>query len=149
MAEDTAVSQQLNLLLVEDDEVDRRAVRRALDRLGVPVHIVEASNGKQALEILHGRSEVAPPPSPYILLLDINMPQMDGIEMLQRLRSETAEPDIRNAIVFILTTSEAERDRERAYAHNIAGYLVKSNDRGGLQAIAEMLRCYREVVVFP
>jgi CheY-like chemotaxis protein len=74
---------------------------------------------------------------------------MDGIEVLQALRQDTSDAHLRNAIVFVLTTSEAEKDRERAYAHNVAGYLVKSADRGGLTGIAEMLRAFREVVVFP
>ena len=149
MAHDPAQNGRLNILLIEDDEVDRKAVRRAFKRLKIDATIVEASDGKQALEILRGRSDVAPPPDPFVILLDINMPQMDGIEVLQQLRAETADPRLRNAIVFVLTTSEAERDRERAYAHNIAGYLVKSEQRGGLTGIAEMLRAYREVVVFP
>jgi len=139
----------LNLLLVEDDEVDRKAVRRAFNGLEIPVNIVEASDGRQALDILRGESAVAPPPQPFLVLLDINLPQMDGIEVLQQLRSEAMSPKIRNSIVFVLTTSEAQKDRERAYAHNVAGYLVKSGARGGLTGIAEMLRAYRQVVTFP
>ncbi len=139
----------LNLLLVEDDEVDRKAVRRAFNGLEVPVNIVEASDGQQALDILRGESAIAPPPQPFVVLLDINLPQMDGIEVLQQLRSEAMSPKIRNSIVFVLTTSEAQKDRERAYAHNVAGYLVKSGARGGLSGIVEMLRAYRQVVTFP
>ncbi len=142
-------SAALNLLLVEDDAVDRKAVKRALGRLEIPVNIIEAVDGQQALAILNGQDDVPPPPRPYIILLDINMPKMDGIEMLAELRSERTAPSARNSIVFILTTSEAEQDRERAYAHNIAGYLVKSNARGGLPAIAELIDVYRHVVVFP
>lgn len=143
------MQERLNLLLVEDDEIDRKAVKRAFDKLQVPVHIVEATDGRQALDILSGKSDIAPPPHPYVILLDINLPQMDGIELLQRLRTEIQDQKVRNAIVFVLTTSEAERDLERAYDYNVAGYLVKSEARGGLRAIAEMLRAYREVVVFP
>ncbi len=139
----------LNMLLVEDDEVDRKAVKRAFDGLEIPVNIVEASDGRQALDILRGESEVLPPPQPFFVLLDINLPQLDGIEVLQELRSEATNPRIRNSIVFVLTTSEAQKDRERAYAHNVAGYLVKSGARGGLTGIAEMLQAYREVVTFP
>jgi len=140
---------RLNLLLVEDDEVDRKAVKRAFSHLKIPVNIVEAGDGRQALAILEGRSAIAPPPQPYVILLDINLPQMDGIEMLAQLRSENTSAELRNSIVFVLTTSEADNDRERAYAHNVAGYLVKSSARGGLSAIAEMLPAYRHVVLFP
>jgi CheY-like chemotaxis protein len=141
--------EKLNILLVEDDEVDRKAVKRAFGKLDIPVYIVEANDGQQALDILRGKSDIAPPPQPFLILLDINLPQMDGIEVLQTLRQDASDARLRNAIVFVLTTSEAEHDRERAYAQNIAGYLVKSADRGGLGGIAEMLRAYREVVIFP
>ncbi len=149
MAQVREHGEKLNILLVEDDEVDRKAVRRTFSRLGIDARIVEASDGEQALDILRGQSDIAPPQPPFIVLLDINMPRMDGIEVLQQLRSAESPPELRNTIVFMLTTSEAERDLERAYAHNIAGYLVKSDDRGGLKRVAEMLRAYREVVLFP
>jgi CheY-like chemotaxis protein len=141
--------QPLNILLVEDDEVDRRAVRRAFRKLGLPVRIVEATDGQMALDILQGKCDVPPPPSPFLILLDINLPRMDGIEVLHKLRHEIPDTHLKNAIVFVLTTSEAEKDRERAYAHNIAGYLVKSAENGGLSGIASMLQAYREVVMFP
>lgn len=149
MTQHAKPSEKLNVLLVEDDEIDRKAVKRAFSQLQMPVHIVEAIDGRQALDILNGESDIAPPPDPFVILLDINLPQLDGIEVLRQLRSEVTDLKLRNAIVFVLTTSEAERDRERAYAQNIAGYLVKSSERGGLKGIAEMLRAYREVVLFP
>ena len=99
--------------------------------------------------MLNGRSDHKLPPEPFIILLDINMPKMDGLELLQQLRSESADPKIRNAIVFVLSTSEAERDLDRAYALNVAGYLLKSAEKGGFDAIAAMLWSYRQVVIFP
>ncbi len=140
---------KLNLLLVEDDEIDRKAVRRAFHRKKLPVHIVEAMDGQEALDILNGRSDHKLPPEPFIILLDVNMPKMGGLELLQQLRAETADPKIRNSIVFVLSTSEAARDLDRAYALNIAGYLLKSAEKGGLDAIAEMLWSYRQLVIFP
>lgn len=139
----------LNLLLVDDDEIDRKAIRRAFSKLDIPINIVEASDGVEALAILQGAGDKDAPPPPFLILLDINMPQMDGIEFLQHLRSKVSDPKIRDAIVFILTTSEAEKDRERAYAQNIAGYLVKSGARGGLKGVADLLRTYRRVVALP
>ncbi len=139
----------VNILLVEDDEVDRKAVKRAFGRLDVPVNIVEAADGCHALAILRGEGGVTPPPRPYVILLDINLPKMDGIEMLAELRSERYSTAVRNSIVFMLTTSEANQDRDRAYAHHVAGYLVKSELRGGLAAIAEMIKAYRQVVLLP
>lgn len=149
MLDRSSETQPVNILLVEDDEVDRRAVHRAFKKLGVPVRIVEATDGQMALDILQGKCDVSPPPSPFLILLDINLPRMDGIEVLHKLRNELSDTHLKNAIVFILTTSEAEKDRERAYAHNIAGYLVKSAEKGGLSGIAEMLNAYHEVVVYP
>ncbi len=83
---------------------------------------------------------------PYIIVLDLNMPLMNGLEFLAVLRSEEA---LRSAVVFILTTSSAERDLEAAYAFNVAGYLIKDNLGPGMANMADLLHSYANSVVLP
>lgn len=113
----------INILLVEDDDVDVMNVRRSFKKNNItnPLHI--AGNGLEALEILRGRSsEHDFPPERRIILLDLNMPKMNGIEFLRELRSD---PDLHMIPVIVLTTSDEERDKVEAYRLNVAGYIVK------------------------
>ena len=138
----------MEILLVEDDEVDRMAVRRAFKDIGVQPRIVEAADGEEALRILEGVSEKPQPRSPFLILLDINMPRMNGHEFLTKLRAKE-DPLVRDAVVFILSTSEAHVDIEQAYARNVAGYLVKSEYRDGLKHVVELINTFGNVVRLP
>jgi CheY-like chemotaxis protein len=132
----------VNILLVEDDEVDVMAVRRALRDLKIANPLTRACDGVEALEILRSGKLKAP----YIILLDLNMPRMGGIEFLENLR---ADPDLQRAVVFVMTTSAAEEDRINAYNKNVAGYVLKHDPgRTFLDAVA-MLEHYWRVIEFP
>jgi CheY-like chemotaxis protein len=109
----------LNILLVEDDQVDVMNVKRAFERNRILNPLQVASDGIQALEMLRN-GEI--PASRRIILLDLNMPRMNGIEFLRELR---ADPALRLTPVIVLTTSNDERDRVEAYHLNVAGYLLK------------------------
>lgn len=109
----------LNILLVEDDEVDVMNVQRAFrkNRCGNPLYV--AGDGVEALEMLKGDDV---PSERLLILLDLNMPRMNGIEFLAHLREDTS---LRSIPVVVLTTSNEERDRVDAYRFNVAGYIVK------------------------
>lgn len=109
----------LNILLVEDDEVDVMNVRRAFKKNNIANPLFVAGNGIEALEQLRNGSI---PVDRRIILLDLNMPQMNGIEFLKTLR---ADPVLNLTPVIVLTTSNDERDRIEAYNLNVAGYLLK------------------------
>lgn len=109
----------INILLVEDDEVDVMTVKRAFTRANITNPLKVATNGLEALEILR-KEEL--PPTRRLILLDVNMPKMNGIEFLRELR---ADPKLQTASVVVLTTSNEERDRVEAYKLNVAGYLLK------------------------
>lgn len=109
----------LNILLVEDDQIDVMNVRRAFKKTNILNPLFVAGNGLEALEILRGTEF---PQSCRIVLLDLNMPKMNGIEFLKEVRSD---PQLRSLPVVVLTTSRDERDRVEAYNLNVAGYLVK------------------------
>ena len=136
------------ILLVEDDEVDRMAVRRAFKDLGVSPTIIEAEDGEEALQILAGVSSKPRPTSPYLILLDINMPRMNGHEFMDLLRTNP-DPAVSNAVVFVLSTSTADEDIKNAYSRNVAGYLVKSDYADGLKPVVNMIKVFGEAVRLP
>ena len=113
----------LNILLVEDDSVDVMNVQRAFKKNNItnPLHI--AFNGVEALNMLRGiNGKTKLNPQPRIILLDINMPKMNGLEFLKELRSDL---DLKSITVFIMTTSNDDQDKIEAYKLNIAGYILK------------------------
>jgi CheY-like chemotaxis protein len=109
----------LNILLVEDDQVDIMNVKRAFDRNRITNPLYVATNGLDALEMLRTN---AVPADRRLILLDLNMPKMSGIEFLRELRADAA---LSSTPVVVLTTSNDERDKIDAYNLNVAGYLLK------------------------
>jgi CheY-like chemotaxis protein len=113
------VDRTLNILLVEDDQVDVMNVERAFQKSRIlnPLHL--AGNGEEALEKLRAGDI---PLHQLLILLDLNMPKMNGIEFLREVR---ADDTLRRLPVVVLTTSDDERDRIDAYDLNVAGYILK------------------------
>ena len=107
----------LNILLV--DEVDVMTVKRAFQKANITNRLFVASNGVEALEMLRSGSI---PPSRRLILLDLNMPRMNGLEFLREVRSD---PALAALTVVVLTTSNEDRDRVDAFQLNVAGYLLK------------------------
>jgi CheY-like chemotaxis protein len=136
----------LSVLLVEDDDVAAEAVERSLRKHKVDALIVWAENGAVALEILRGTHPTKTIASPHIILLDLNMPRMNGFEFLTELRADSR---LANNVVFVLTTSNADIDRNRAYDEHIAGYMVKSAVGPQFALLARLLLEYRAAVRLP
>lgn len=136
---------EVNVLLVEDNAVDREAVQRAFRRNRIANPVYEANDGVQALEMLRGNG-ADPVPRPYLVLLDLNLPRMNGLELLEALR---ADERLHDTVVFVLTTSAAEEDRVASYAHNVAGYIVKSDVGAGFIRLVTMLDHYWRIVELP
>jgi CheY-like chemotaxis protein len=113
----------LNILLVEDDSVDVMNVQRAFKKNNItnPLHI--AFNGVEALNMLRGTNgKPKLNPTPRIILLDINMPKMNGLEFLREMRMD---PELKSISVFVMTTSNDDQDKIEAYNLNVAGYILK------------------------
>lgn len=136
----------VRILLVEDDEVDVMGIRRAFEKLRIANPIIEARDGVEALEILRGSEGKPPLPRPFLILLDLNMPRINGIELLRELRND---PQLHSSIVFVLTTSKSEEDMVAAYDLNVAGYMVKSKIRRDFMRLVDMLDHYWKVIEFP
>lgn len=137
---------RLNILLVEDDDVAAEAVLRSLKKLDVPFPVVCAEDGMAALQILRGKDPVRSIARPLVVLLDLNMPRMNGFEFLEQLR---ADAQLCQEVVFVLTTSDVDSDRTRAYQDQIAGYMVKSAVGPQFSKLAALLVSYAAAVKLP
>jgi len=118
-------NQRFNILMAEDNEHDIIAARRAWkkNKIANPLHIV--NDGEACLDYLHQRGAFSEPgsaPPPGILLLDLNMPKMDGLTVLQRIR---ADKMLRRLPIIVLTTSQLEEDRAKSYELGANAYIKK------------------------
>jgi DNA-binding NarL/FixJ family response regulator len=143
MADETKHFKEVTIVLIDDDDVDAMGVERALKKLKILNPIVRARNGVEGLDLLSDATAIH---RPYIILLDINMPQMNGLEMLSELRKD---PLLSSSVVFVLTTSKADEDIVAAYQQHIAGYIIKNQVGDGFLKVMEMLDHYWRVVVLP
>ena len=133
-------SKVVTILLVEDDEVDVKALKWAFEKLKVANPLVVASDGVEALELLREL------PRPYLIITDINMPRMNGIELLRKIRQSEQH---RDSIVFVLTTSNDEQDKIDAYDLNVAGYMLKTDMGTSFSRAISLIDNYWKVVEFP
>ncbi|HNS21273.1 MAG TPA: response regulator [Sedimentisphaerales bacterium] len=117
------------VLLVEDDSIDAMTVQRAFRDLKVANPLKRATNGEEALAYLKDAAN----DRPCVILLDLNMPKMNGTEFL---RVAKADPALRKIPVIVLTTSSEERDVVESFRHSVAGYIIKPVDyRNFVEAI--------------
>ncbi|MDH5680671.1 MAG: response regulator [Spirochaetota bacterium] len=109
------------ILLVEDDKVDVMTVKRVLKDIHVTNTLLLAGNGEEALELLNNSSVE----EPGIILLDLNMPRMNGLEFLKAVKTDSLHKSIP---VVVLTTSRDDNDRLESFNHSVAGYMIKPVD---------------------
>jgi CheY-like chemotaxis protein len=137
----------LNILLVEDDELDVMNVQRAFKKNNVTNPLFVAGNGVEALSMLRGADGHPPFPSERrLVLLDLNMPKMGGIEFLREVRND---PKLHSLTVIVLTTSDEERDKVEAYNLNVAGYILKPITLAAFVEIMAALNKYWTVNELP
>jgi CheY-like chemotaxis protein len=137
---------KVNILLVDDDDVAAESVVRSLRKHAMDFPVTLARDGMEALEILRHTHPDLSIEKPYLILLDLNMPRMNGFEFLQEARSDK---NLHDSIIFVLTTSDFESDKSRAYHENIAGYMVKSAVGPQFAKLAALLDNYRSTVSLP
>jgi len=123
------------VLLVEDDRLNFVAVEKAFANLGIAQPLIHAQNGQEALEYLRDDSR----PKPGIILLDLHMPNMDGIEFL---RTVKADPELQKMPVVMLTTSRDRRDIAECFDLNAAGYMIKPSDDASLTEVVKTIMLY-------
>jgi CheY-like chemotaxis protein len=136
----------INVLLIEDDEVDIMNVQRAFRKNNISNPLFVARNGLEALDALLKRNENLVIPMPRIILLDINMPKMGGIEFLKEMRNQ---PELKSISVFVMTTSNEESDKIAAYDLNVAGYILKPLSFEGFASAVAILNHYWHLCEMP
>ena len=139
-------SPEVSVLLVEDNDFDVMRVTRAFKKLDDGRPVIRARDGVDALNILSGEGGSASLQHPFVIILDLNMPRMGGLEFLNKLRSDTAH---RSAPVFVVTTSDYHADVKAAHSHLINGYFVKPKTAGEMTEILGLLSRYWDLCQYP
>jgi len=137
---------EVTILLVEDNEIDVLAFQRGMKKHRIANPLVIAQNGLDALQILRGTHETKEVSKPYVVFLDLNMPVMGGLEFLEELRKD---PELDLSVVFVLSTSDHERDMTAAYKKHVAGYILKQNLGDACIHLHELMSSYWRVVMLP
>lgn len=137
---------EVQLLIVDDDEVDVRAVQRGLVKLQIANPIVVACDGQEALDLLRGTNGQPALKGPLLIVLDLNMPRMNGLEFLKLVREDAA---LASSVIFVLTTSNNDEERAAAYRHHVAGYILKRDAGPGFAHLAQLIERYLTLVQFP
>lgn len=130
------------VLLVEDDEVDVMSVKRAFTDLNIINSLEYAGNGEEALNYLRNSGN----PSPCVILLDINMPRMNGIEFLKIAK---LDPVLKKIPIVIFTTSKEEKDRIESFELGVAGYMIKPVDYKQFVEVIKAINLYWTISELP
>jgi CheY-like chemotaxis protein len=130
------------ILLVEDDTVDAMAVKKAFEHLRIKNKLAIVTNGEEALEYLRNENN----PKPQIILLDLNMPKMGGVEFMKIAK---ADDQLKRIPVVILTTSKAEQDRVITFHLGAAGYIMKPMEHEDFIEMMDKIHQYWEMTLFP
>ena len=141
-------TEQLTLLLVEDDPGHARLIEKNLRRANISNDIIKVSDGQQALDYLFAEGEYAgsEPSSPLLVLLDLNLPVLDGYQVLQRMK---AEQRTKRIPVIVLTTTDAPREVSRCYELGCSVYVTKPVDYEQFSEAIRKLGLFLSVITVP
>jgi hypothetical protein len=138
---------KITLLHIEDDSVDKMVVERVLKKMEIISVVHHAENGEDAINKLKGiNGEEKLSPAPQVILLDINMPKMNGLEFLKELRND---PELKHISVYMVTTSNDESDVAGAYEYNVAGYILKPVDIAHFEGTFKLITDFWRLCEFP
>jgi CheY-like chemotaxis protein len=142
------LTEPLVILLAEDDDGHARLVERNLQRAGITNQIVRACDGQEALDYVHraGKHSGRDANSPLLLLLDINMPRVDGVEVLRQVKAEEATSKIP---AIMLTTTDDPREIERCYQLGCSVYITKPVEYDAFVEAVKRLGLFLQVVQVP
>ena len=136
----------LQILLAEDDDGHALLIERNLKRAGFVNRVVRARDGQEALDLVRGDGSTAPPGTQFLLLLDINMPRIDGVEVLRQLK---ADPKTARTPVIMLTTTDDPREVERCYQLGCSIYITKPVRYEDFVEALKRLGMFLEIVKLP
>ena len=136
----------IQILLVEDDDGDARAGERTFVKARIANPIVRAIDGVEALDLMKGTNGRARLRRPYLLLVDLNMPRTNGLQLISTIR---ADPELHDSIIFVLTTSNRTEDKDSAYALNVTGYILKESAGEDFLKLFSLVDSYWRIVEMP
>ncbi|WP_119862471.1 response regulator [Pseudoalteromonas sp. MSK9-3] len=136
------MNHDLNVLLVEDDDIDFMSIVRSFKKRKILNKITRAIDGVHALELI--REETIA--KPFIVLLDLQMPRMSGLEFLNTIRNDDMLNDI---VIFVLTTSDNEQDIVKSYKKHVAGYFLKDRVSDQFLDVVDVLDGYWRILQLP
>ena len=136
----------IHLVVIDDDEVDVESIVRSLNRNGIFGQITVFRDGLEALRALQGPESKALQTRPLLILLDLDLPRLSGLEFLDALRRD---PRLRGTVVFVLTLSDRDEDKLAAYDRQVAGYLLKANLGEDFSLLPRLLRSYCRLAAWP
>jgi CheY-like chemotaxis protein len=132
-------SQLVNVLLVEDNALDAELLMRSFRKLNIHNPITLVHDGIEALAALRGEGGFKLLPRPYLILLDINMPRMNGLEFLQVIRDDLK---LKHSVVYILLGSESDKARFAPYGPQLMGFLLKENIGAEFLALPDSIKLF-------
>ena len=130
------------ILLVEDDSIDAMMVNRALKELKITNKLIHSENGEEALVWLRSENQKMP----CIILLDLNMPRMGGLEFLEIIKKDDL---LKSIPIVILTTSAEHQDLKKSYSHSVAGYMIKPVDYDDFVEMMKTISAYWSQSMLP
>jgi CheY-like chemotaxis protein len=134
---------EIRILLIEDDEVEVEHIVRSFRQRHFTSPVICVNEASAALKMLRGQDNQPPLPRPYVILLDLHLPGISGLEFLQSLRQD---PQLKSSTVFLLTTSASEQEVRKAYSLGVAGFILKDKAGEYYQHLIQMLECYLMLV---
>ncbi|GLS27016.1 response regulator [Marinibactrum halimedae] len=133
---------EITVFVVEDDDVDFMTIERSFHHERIANTIIRAKDGIEAFELMKNDKI----PQPYITLLDLRMPRLDGLGLLNKIRSDDS---LKSTTIFVLTTSSDDTDINKSYERNVAGYFVKDQVGKEFIDMIQMLEGYWRIVHLP
>lgn len=142
------MSEKIHTILhIEDDDIDSMVMGRAFKTLEIPHKLIRAKDGIEALNMLRGTGGMEKlSPMPDIVVIDLNMPRMNGIEFLREIRSDEK---LRHLYVYVITTSNDENDKAEAFKYCAAGYILKPVNLESFKEVLSALNNFWKVCQFP
>jgi CheY-like chemotaxis protein len=138
---------KVTILIIDDDDGDVLALQRAFKNLRIDHSLDRAMDGLEALQKLRGENNFQKITPPYLLIIDLNLPRLKGIDLIKQIR---ADKELNHAIIFVLTTSKREEDKIAAYDLNVAGYIVKETaGDDNFLALVNLVDAYCKTVDLP
>jgi CheY-like chemotaxis protein len=142
----TGAPNPVRILLVEDDDGDAKAVERTFLKARIANPILRVRDGVEAMEMLKGTEQQPLLEPPYLLLVDLNMPRMNGIQLVSAIRED---PGLHETIIFMLTTSNRAEDKRAAYSLNVTGYILKERAGEDFLKLFNLVDTYWRIVEMP